>query len=176
MLIQKEHDEMEALVQDALGIHDFPIDNQQDDDGVHASHLDELLNEAFLEIKIPASAYAIKRLQRLSMSSKTSIDMRWHDEGCTTDGKLRHPANGEAWKEFDQRYPDFALDSRNISLGLASDGLNPFQRMSNVYGIWPVILIIYNLPTWSCMKQSSFILSMIISGPKSPRNDIDIYL
>ncbi|GLT61964.1 hypothetical protein SLA2020_346340 [Shorea laevis] len=38
--LENKRDEMEALVQDALGIHDFPIDNQQDDDGVHASHLD----------------------------------------------------------------------------------------------------------------------------------------
>ncbi|KAI0493926.1 hypothetical protein KFK09_024053 [Dendrobium nobile] len=32
------------------------------------------------------------------------------------------------------------------------------------------------MPPWSGMKQSSFILSMIIPGEKSPGNDIDIYL
>ncbi|XP_057719247.1 uncharacterized protein LOC130933641 [Arachis stenosperma] len=45
-----------------------------------------------------------------------------------------------------------------------------------MYSIWPVILIPYNLPPWLCMKQTSFILSMIIPGPKIPGNDIDIYL
>ncbi|XP_059451109.1 uncharacterized protein LOC132181901 [Corylus avellana] len=30
------------------------------------------------------------------------------------DGKLRHPADGKAWKSFDQLYPEFAVDSRNV--------------------------------------------------------------
>ncbi|KAI0516214.1 hypothetical protein KFK09_008886 [Dendrobium nobile] len=48
--------------------------------------------------------------------------------------------------------------------------------MSNTYSIWPVILVPYNMPPRSGMKQSSFILSLIIPGEKSPENDIDIYL
>ncbi|XP_073059823.1 uncharacterized protein [Primulina eburnea] len=34
----------------------------------------------------------------------------------------------------------------------------------------------YNLPTWESMKPHSIILSTLISGPKSPGNDIDVYL
>ena len=118
----------------------------------------------------------IPRIQRLFATNKTSDDMQWHDEGRTKDGKLRHPADGEAWKDFDRRYPDFEKDSRNVRLGLASDGFNPFRNLSSKHSTWPVMLIPYNLPPWICMKQTSLILSMIIPGPDSPGNDIDVYL
>ena len=60
----------------------------------------------------------IPRIQRLFSSTKTLDDMRWHDEGRTKDGKLRHPADGDAWKDFDRRYPDFKEDARNVRLGI----------------------------------------------------------
>ncbi|XP_039115825.1 uncharacterized protein LOC120251353 [Dioscorea cayenensis subsp. rotundata] len=110
------------------------------------------------------------------MSAKTSADMTWHANGRTNDGHLRHPADAEAWKSFDARYPDFASDPRNVRLGLSSDGFNPFKLLSTSYSTWPVVLIPYNLPPWIGMKQPSFFLSMIISGDKGPGNDIDIYL
>ncbi|GJV50562.1 putative transposase-associated domain-containing protein [Tanacetum coccineum] len=57
------------------------------------------------------------RLQRLFMSSKTASLMNWHQQERKKDGKLRHPADGLAWKDFDQRYPEFSSDPRNIRLG-----------------------------------------------------------
>ncbi|GMI78906.1 hypothetical protein HRI_001559900 [Hibiscus trionum] len=110
------------------------------------------------------------------MSSKTAESMRWHHDGRTDDGLLRHPADSLAWKTFDQKFPSFAGDPRNVRLGLASDGFNPFKIMSTSYSTWTVILVPYNLPPWICMKQSSFILSMIIPGEKGSGNDIDIYM
>ncbi|PKA45796.1 hypothetical protein AXF42_Ash018347 [Apostasia shenzhenica] len=118
----------------------------------------------------------IPRLKRLYMSYKTASSMRWHATDRKDDGILRHPADGYAWKSFDERYPDFASDSRNVRLGLATDGFNPFGIMSTTYSMWPVVLIPYNLPPWMCMKQSSFILSMLIPGEKGPGNDIDVFL
>jgi hypothetical protein len=35
------------------------------------------------------------------MSHHTLPHMKWHAQGCTKDGVLRHPADGEAWKAFD---------------------------------------------------------------------------
>ena len=62
--------------------------------------------------------------------------MRWHyDKRLIIDGVLRHPADREAWKDFDQKYPNFASEPRNIRLGLASDGFNPFENMSNAYSM-----------------------------------------
>lgn len=118
----------------------------------------------------------IPRLKRLYMCEKTAGEMRWHEIGLTKDGKLRHPADGLAWKAFNSRYPEFFLDPRNVRLGLASDGFNPFRAMGTTYSTWPVLLIPYNLPPWICMKQQSFILSAIIPGEKGPGNDIDVYM
>ncbi|XP_062165003.1 uncharacterized protein LOC133871592 [Alnus glutinosa] len=118
----------------------------------------------------------ISRLQRLFMSEHTAPHMRWHEEDRTKDGVLRHPADGEAWKSFDLLHPKFSADSRNVRLGLTSDGFNPFGNMSTSHSTWPIMLLPYNLPPWMCMKQTSFILSLIIPGPSSPGMDIDVYL
>jgi hypothetical protein len=41
------------------------------------------------------------------MSEHNAPYMRWHVEGCTKDGVLRHLANGEAWKSFDLLHTEF---------------------------------------------------------------------
>ncbi|XP_031279787.1 uncharacterized protein LOC116138206 [Pistacia vera] len=117
-----------------------------------------------------------QRLQRLFMSSKTASDMRWHHEERPQDGILRHPADSDAWKSFDILHPGFSREPRNVRLGLASDGINPFGNMSVSYSTWPVIVNVYNLPPWICMKQPYCLLSLLIPGPKAPGNDIDVYL
>ena len=73
-------------------------------------------------------------------------------------------------------YTNFSGDPRNVRLGLASDGFNPFQTMSVSHSTWPVVLINYNLPPWMSMKPEYLMLSLLIHGPSSPGNDIDIYL
>lgn len=65
-------------------------------------------------------------LQRLFMCSKTAELMTWHENGRDKDEKLRHPADGKAWKDFDSLHPEFAKEIRNVRLGLTSDGFNPF--------------------------------------------------
>jgi hypothetical protein len=102
--------------------------------------------------------------------------MRWHAEGCTRDGVLRHPADGEAWRSFDMLHLVFMANSRNVQLGLIAHGFNPFGNISTSHNTWPVMLVPYNLPPWMCMKQTSFILSLVIPGPSSPGMDINVYL
>ncbi|XP_028098367.1 uncharacterized protein LOC114298062 [Camellia sinensis] len=65
------------------------------------------------------------RLKRLYMSKKTAAFMTWHKDKRVDDGVLRHPADGEAWKDFDRLHPTFSADPRNVRLGLATDGFNP---------------------------------------------------
>ena len=50
-----------------------------------------------------------------------------------TDDVLRHPADVEGWKHFDSEISNFALEPRNVHLGLASDGFNLFGHMSTSY-------------------------------------------
>lgn len=116
------------------------------------------------------------RLQRLFMCSKTASLMRWHDGKKKKDGTMRHPVDGAAWESFDKEFPEFASDPRNVRLGLASDGFQPFANSKTPYSIWPVVLMPYNLPPDLCMKQSNILLSMLIPGPKGPGDAIDIYL
>ena len=116
------------------------------------------------------------RLQRFFMCKETALAMRWHKEKRIDDGVLRHPADSIAWKTFDEKHAQFASDCRNIRLGLASDGFNPFGNMSISHSTWPVVLIPYNFPPWSVLKHSNWMLSLLIPGPKSPGNSIDIYL
>ncbi|XP_062081341.1 uncharacterized protein LOC133786147 [Humulus lupulus] len=61
-------------------------------------------------------------------------------------GILRHPADGDAWKHFNNVYLDFAADSRSVRMGLASDGFNPLSNMTSTY------------------------------SPKSPGKDYDVFL
>ncbi|XP_035551693.1 uncharacterized protein LOC118349872 [Juglans regia] len=59
------------------------------------------------------------RLQRLFMSAKIAGDMRWHKEQQTEeDTCMRHPADSECWKKFDEDHGWFASDPRNVRLGL----------------------------------------------------------
>nr|GFC81628.1 hypothetical protein [Tanacetum cinerariifolium] len=67
-------------------------------------------------------------------------------------------------------------EPRNVRLGLAADGFNPFGNLSQSYSMWPVILTTYNLPPWLCMKESYFMLTLLIPGSKSVGKDIDVYL
>ncbi|XP_055961889.1 uncharacterized protein LOC130015557 [Mercurialis annua] len=118
------------------------------------------------------------RLQRLFMSRKTASLMRWHHENAKrkNDGVMRHPSDSMAWKSFNELHKKFSLEPRNVRLGLASDGFQPFSHSKTPYSIWPVILIPYNLPPWLCMKDTNFILSMLIPGPHGPGDAIDVYL
>ncbi|XP_027120615.1 uncharacterized protein [Coffea arabica] len=116
------------------------------------------------------------RLQRLFVNEEIARDMRWHKERrVDNENMMRHPADSLVWKNFDRNHKSFAENPRNVRLGLASDGFNPIGTMSNSYSIWPVILVPYNLLPWKCLKDPFFFLSMIIPGPKAPRNDIDIF-
>ncbi|GJW69676.1 hypothetical protein Tco_0126593 [Tanacetum coccineum] len=119
----------------------------------------------------------IPKLQYLYKSSHTAKEMTWHaTRKCMEPSKMQHPVDGRAWKNFDTKYPNFAKEPRNVRLGLAANDFNPFGNLSQAYSMWPVILTTYNMPMWLCMKESSFMLTLLIPGPKFPGKDIDVYL
>ena len=62
-----------------------------------------------------------------------------------------------------------------MRLALTTDGFNPFGTMSNNYSMWPVVLVPYNMPSWKCMKESFFMMSLLIPRPQAPGKDMDIY-
>jgi hypothetical protein len=52
--------------------------------------------------------------------------MKWHHENRNQNGLIQHVANSEAWAHIDSTWSDFAIDPRNLKLGLALDGVNPY--------------------------------------------------
>ncbi|XP_019180260.1 PREDICTED: uncharacterized protein LOC109175457 [Ipomoea nil] len=118
----------------------------------------------------------IPRLQRLYASHSSASHMRWHYENRREPGIMCHPSDGEAWKHFDRRFPDFAADPRNVRLGLCSDGFSPFGFNAKPYSCWPVMVVPYNLPPSMCMTTPYTFLTCIIPGEKNPKTNIDVYL
>ncbi|XP_066334498.1 uncharacterized protein [Miscanthus floridulus] len=89
----------------------------------------------------------LPRLKRIFASKRTSEETQWHQKKRTpVNNVMSHPADGEAWKDFDRREKTFASDPRNLRLALATDGFNPFGNMSTQY------------------------------SPKSPGKDFDVFL
>ena len=117
----------------------------------------------------------IDRLRALFGNPKDAKLVSWHGsaECIKGDGKLRHPSDGKQWKRFNATFPGFGAEARNVRFALSTDRMNPFGDLSSTHSTWPVILTIYNLPPYLCQKRRYLLLTMIICGPKQPRNDIE---
>jgi uncharacterized Zn finger protein (UPF0148 family) len=107
----------------------------------------------------------IPRLQRLYMTEESAKQMTWHKNGKRySPDKMVHPADGDAWKHFDDMHPDKAMEARNVRVALATDGFNPFGMMAAPYTCWPVFVIPLNLPPGVMMEVKHLFLSLIIPG------------
>ena len=119
----------------------------------------------------------IPRLLRMYRCRDIAELMQWHAQNKSTDGKQRSMVDSKMWMEFDNKWPDFSQEPRNIRLGLALHGVNPFSDQSTKWSTWPVFLINYNLPPWLATKSFFLMLSLIIPGKKSVNSEtIDVYL
>jgi hypothetical protein len=70
----------------------------------------------------------------------------WHKDGASTDGLIRNVPDSQSWKHIIGQWSNFAVEVRNIQLGLTLDGVNPFGDLSSCHSTWPVVLLNYNLP------------------------------
>ena len=48
--------------------------------------------------------------------------------------------------KIDRLYLGFGKEARNLRLGLATSGMNPYGNLSTQHSSWPVLLVIYNFP------------------------------
>jgi hypothetical protein len=92
------------------------------------------------------------------------------------DDKIGHSADGTQWQSFDDKHTKFSADPTNVRFGLSTDGMNPFNERISNHITWPMILTMYNIPTCLCQKRKYLLLTILISGPKQPGNDIDVFL
>jgi hypothetical protein len=62
----------------------------------------------------------VRRLQRMFVNKKAAEEAQWHKlKQDHSEKEMSHPADGEAWQDFDREHPDFAKHARNLRLGLA---------------------------------------------------------
>jgi hypothetical protein len=117
------------------------------------------------------------RLKRLFISKKTAIHRRWHKEGERENSNVMvHSSDGEAWKALKNFDPDFAMDARNVLIGLATDGFTPLTKNAASYSSWSIFAIPYNLPPAICMKYEHMFLCLIVPGPDNPRSQLNVMM
>ena len=119
----------------------------------------------------------VPRIQRLYMSEVSAKQMVWHKYGRRYhNDKMVHPSDGEAWKQFDRDYVQFAAEPRNVRIAIATDGFNPFGMGAAPYSCWPVFVIPLNLPPGVCMQKQYIFLSLIIPGPEYPGKNMSVFM
>ncbi|TXG66340.1 hypothetical protein EZV62_007615 [Acer yangbiense] len=137
-------------------------------------------NSSQIQNRVPAKVLwyfsPIPRFKRMFQSEEIAKALTWHANEREIDGMMRHPSDSPSWKLVDHTWPEFASDPRNLRLALAADGINPHRSLNSRHSCWPVMMVTYNLPPWLCMKRKFIMLTLLISGPKQPGNDIDVYL
>ncbi|XP_026460716.1 uncharacterized protein LOC113361826 [Papaver somniferum] len=143
--------------------------NMEDDDMIDKP-------EKKIPVKVLRYFSIVPRLKRLYKPADLAQQLIWHGMHKSKDGKIRHPSDSLAWQHIDTKFPEFASESRNLRLGLAADGFNPFGDISPSHSCCPVLIVVYNIPPQQCMQAENIILSLMIPGKKQPGRDIDIYL
>jgi hypothetical protein len=119
------------------------------------------------------------KLKWLFLSEETTKQMRWHKEGKreTEDPNIMsHPVDSEAWQTLDHFDPEFARDPMSVHLGLSTDGFQPHNNDSHPYSCWPVFVMPYNLSPDKCLKEGFIFLALVISGPREPKKQMNIFL
>lgn len=72
-----------------------------------------------------------------------------------------------------QRFPRYFEDSRDVALGLSTDGFAPHKRRKKT--AWPLILFNYNLPPDIRFHLEHILALGVIPGPNKP-HDIDSFI
>lgn len=117
----------------------------------------------------------IPRIKHFFQCKSMAALATWHKDNRSKDGVLRIPSDCAAWKHIDETWPEFASEARNLRLGLAMDGINPFGQRSTSYSVWPVVIVNYNIPPWLTTKKGHLWVSLIVPGRYKVKN-MDVYL
>jgi len=65
----------------------------------------------------------IPKMKRLFANPNDVKNLRWHVNERKCDGMYRHPTDSIQWKKFDDEFPEFGKESRNILLDLTQKNL-----------------------------------------------------
>lgn len=112
-----------------------------------------------------------KRL-RLQYSSPSLAQTFGLPKGSSTAGVIADVWDGEGIANLRQR--GFFKDSRDILLGLSSDGISLFKVGG--FSVTPILLINYNFPQTERYKDENMYVLGIIPGPKKPKDMNSFFL
>ena len=113
-------------------------------------------------VKVMRYLPIIPRFKRYFTNVSDTNNTRWHINERVCDGKIHHIAYSLQWTKIDSLFPKFSHEPRNLRLGLAANGMNPFGNMSTNHTSWHVLLLIYNLSLWLCMKRKYIMLILSV--------------
>jgi hypothetical protein len=89
----------------------------------------------------------------------------WHKEYTRANPHVMvHPSDAEAWKNFSLVFLEFALESRNVRVAVATDDFNPFV-FGAPYFCWPVFVIPLNLHKFMEMRYDMHIYLLFLLVP-----------
>eukprot|EP00268_Persea_americana_P054777 TRINITY_DN6310_c1_g1_i4.p1 TRINITY_DN6310_c1_g1~~TRINITY_DN6310_c1_g1_i4.p1 ORF type:complete len:124 (+),score=2.72 TRINITY_DN6310_c1_g1_i4:213-584(+) len=111
------------------------------------------------------------RLQRMYSVPWIPGSMTWHANASLVRNEsiMRHPIDSLCWKNVNRKWTNFASEARNVCLGLATDGFNPFGINNNSYSCWPIMIVPYNLPPSLCMRKEFTMFNIIDSREEGSR-------
>ena len=78
----------------------------------------------------------IPRVLHMFCSPAISKLLRYHQDNPNNDDSvMKSVANSPAWKHITSEHvdPTFALEPRNLRLGLSLDGMNPFPQSNTTH-------------------------------------------
>lgn len=87
---------------------------------------------------------------------KMGESLTCHSTSQSVDGKMHHPVDSPSWTLINNKWPEFTNDTCNLRLGVTVDGFNPFNNFRFTYSCWLVMVVIYNLSPWLCMKKRKY--------------------
>ncbi|XP_022894137.1 uncharacterized protein LOC111408629 [Olea europaea var. sylvestris] len=90
-------------------------------------------------------------------SRHNAADMRWHKEKHPNkEGVLKHPADGEAWKHFYEKFPTFSAEPETFAPGKDIDiYLRPL--IDELIDLWDRGVMTYNVSTNENLRMHSVI-------------------
>jgi hypothetical protein len=94
-------------------------------------------------------------VHRLFACVKSAKLLHWYGEERKKDITMRHHTDGKDWRTVNTMfYKNIGEEIRHLWFGLSTDGMNPFDKVRSNHSTWAVMLCIYNLPPWLCIKRS----------------------
>ena len=119
----------------------------------------------------------IPQLRALYCCPQTAKKLDYRHNYKSDNSVIQDIFDGNRYHELQQQHVSidgkkqpykFFEDSREIALGLSTDGMCPFRRRK--HSCWPVVLINYNFPPDERTHIGNITCVGVIPGPKSPKN------